>query len=98
MGERWWDKKKRQLQDMKNLKAKRKKEKEMEEDAKFERLRQRKVRKKMGMIKYYVCPWNRKMYDKMYPKRTKETDHGLSAEEVRAGRSGGRAVEERSDD
>lgn len=82
MGESWWNKKKRQLQDMKNLKAKRKREKELEEDAKFEKLRQRKIRKKMGMIKYYLCPWNRKIYDKMYPRRVKEADHGLSAEEL----------------
>ena len=82
MGETWWNKKKRQLQDMKNLKAKRKREKELEEDAKFERLRQRKIRKKMGLIKYYACPWNRKVYDKMFPKRVKEVDHGLSAEEL----------------
>ncbi|GMH61169.1 hypothetical protein TrRE_jg8045 [Triparma retinervis] len=82
MGETWWNKKKRQLQDMKNLKAKRKREKELEEDAKFERLRQRKIRKKMGLIKYYACPWNRKVYDKMFPKRVKDVDHGLSAEEL----------------
>lgn len=82
MGERWWAKKKQMLQDMKDLKAKRKKEKEMEEDAKFERLRQRKIRKKMGMLKYYLCPWNRKAYDKMFPRRQKEQDHGLSAEEL----------------
>ena len=82
MGEKWWAKKKQMLQDVKNLKAKRKREKELEEDAKFERLRQRKIRKKMGMLKYYLCPWNRKAYDKMFPRRVKEDLHGLSAEEL----------------
>ncbi|GMH74120.1 hypothetical protein TrLO_g4790 [Triparma laevis f. longispina] len=82
MGENWWSKKKQHLQDIKDLKAKRKREKELEEDAKFERLRQRKIRKKMGMLKYYLCPWNRKAYDKMFPRRVKELDHGLSAEEL----------------
>ena len=36
----------------------------------------------MGMLKYYLCPWNRKQYDKMFPRRTKEDQHGLSAEEL----------------
>ena len=67
---------------MKDLKAKRKKEKEQEADAKFERLRQRKIRKKMGLAKFYCCPWRRKDYDKMFPKRDKGETHKLSAEEL----------------
>lgn len=82
MGHNWWARKKRSLQDLKNLKARRKKEKELEADAKFERLRQRKIRKKMGVLKYYCTPWLRKNYDKMYPPRDKGEVHKLSAEEL----------------
>lgn len=81
MGHNWWSKKKRYLQDMKELKARKKKEKELEADAKFERLRQRKIRKKMGILKYYCTPWTRKNYDKMFPPRNKDEVHKMSAEE-----------------
>ncbi|GMI34877.1 hypothetical protein TeGR_g922 [Tetraparma gracilis] len=49
---------------------------------KFERLRQRKIRKKMGMVKYFLCPWNRKQWDKMFPRHMAEASNALSAEEL----------------
>jgi Ca2+-binding EF-hand superfamily protein len=82
MGNDWWEKKKRLLQDLKDLKARRKREKAMEAEAKFERLRQRKIRKKMGVMKYYCCPWNRKQWDKMFPRHQAEVSTALSAEEL----------------
>ena len=84
MGEGWWIKKKRQLQDLKDLKARRKAEKALEAEAKFERLRQRKIRKKMGLMKYYSCPWNRKQWDKMFPRHMADASTALSAEELAA--------------
>jgi hypothetical protein len=51
----WWDKKKRQLQEIRD-KARAAEERKRNADAiKAENIRQRKVRKRMGCLKYYVC-------------------------------------------
>jgi Ca2+-binding EF-hand superfamily protein len=81
-GERWWARKKRRLQDIKEAKALRKIQKLREADNKFENLRQRKIRKKMGVLKYYICPWNRNMYDKLFPKRAKDKLGTMTPEEL----------------
>ena len=34
----------------------------------------------MGILKYYICPWNRKLYDKMFPRRVKEGEIGCRSD------------------
>ena len=48
----------------------------------FERLRQRKIRKKMGPFQFYLCPWKRKAWDKMFPLHETAKSTALSAEEL----------------
>jgi hypothetical protein len=63
IGEGWWNNKKRKLQDIKDeIKRKNKLLKEKDE-RKVERARNRKVKKKMGIILYLCCPCLRGRYD-----------------------------------
>lgn len=63
IGESWWNRKKRKLQDVKD-EQKRKDKLAKEKDArKVERARQRKIKKKMGVLGYMCCPCLRSRYD-----------------------------------
>lgn len=68
LGEKWWVKKKRKLQD--NLEAKRRHEEEdrTAEAKRLEAMRQRRIKRKMGACKYHCWPCGRVAYDKMFPK------------------------------
>ena len=67
MGEKYWMKKKRQLQDVKDKKRREQEKKKQRALAKAERIRQRKIRKKMGTLYYYLCPCLREHWDKLFP-------------------------------
>ena len=63
IGESWWNKKKRQLQDIKDEKKRKDKWLKEKEARKVERARKRKTKKKMGLIMYFCCPCLRSRYD-----------------------------------
>jgi hypothetical protein len=37
-----------------------------------ERMRQRRIRRKVGACRYYCCPWSLDAYDVLFPKEVKE--------------------------
>ena len=67
MGEKYWTKKKRSMQDVKDKKKQEMEKKKLRALQKAERIRQRKIRKKMGLIYYYFCPCLREHWDKLFP-------------------------------
>ncbi|CAM9181623.1 unnamed protein product [Discosporangium mesarthrocarpum] len=73
-GETWWRKRKRLIQS--NLEVRRKQEEEdrMADIKRVERMRQRRVRRKMGVLYYYCCPCGRGPYEKMFPKDERKTE------------------------
>ena len=71
MGEKYWMKKKRELQDVKDKKKRELEKKKRKALAKAERIRQRKIRKKMGTIYYYLCPCLREHWDRLFPPEEK---------------------------
>ena len=47
-----------------------------------ERIRQRRIRRKMGFLFYYFIPWRRKLLNTEFPKRTmKSTDQNTSTKQ-----------------
>lgn len=67
-GEKWWLRKKRKLQD--NLESKRRHEEQdrLAESNRLESMRQRRLKRKMGALKYHCWPCARAQYDKLFPR------------------------------
>ena len=63
MGEYWWTNKARANQNIKNKAYAAAKAKEEKKEKKKEAKKNRKIKKNMGLIRYFCCPWNRKQYD-----------------------------------
>lgn len=72
LGENWWNRKKRKLQDIKDEKKRVDKLAKEKEERKVERARQRKIKKKMGLIAYLCCPCLRAKYDDRADERAYE--------------------------
>jgi len=81
MGEEWWNGRKALLQDIREDKVKAEELKRAKKEARKEKMRQRKIRKKMGILRYYCCPFLRSAYDKLYPKEPPVVEHKESAAE-----------------
>ena len=52
-GDAWWEKKKRWLQDEKDRKRAREEYSKRKEKARLRKMQQRKIRKKMGYVRYF---------------------------------------------
>ena len=63
MGVDWWNKKKLKLCDIKENEIKKKKDKEARRLARKLKKKSKIVMRKMGLLRYYCCPWNRYLYD-----------------------------------
>ena len=75
LGEVWWTRKKRSMQDIKDLSREKMEQIKAKKEAKKQRKKNRKIQKNMGLLKYYFCPCFRKYYDPSateYDKLTKE--------------------------
>ena len=68
LGERWWKRKKRQIQDEVDNKRRLEEKDRTAEANRLEAMRQRRIRRKMGKYKYYLWPCGRGAYDEMFPK------------------------------
>mmetsp|Transcript_91801 Transcript_91801/g.262514 ORF Transcript_91801/g.262514 Transcript_91801/m.262514 type:complete len:343 (-) Transcript_91801:1358-2386(-) len=66
-GDAWWEKKKRWLQDEKDRKRAREEYSKRKEKARLRKMQQRKIRKKMGYVRYFCCFLERKKYELLFP-------------------------------
>ena len=95
MGQRWWDKKKRILynekvrRDMIDQLALRK------EHNRLLKLREKRVRKNMGLLRYMCCPAQRAAFRKLFPVDDAEAERSLSEAELQAQKAKQREVERR---
>lgn len=67
-GERWWRRKKHQLQNILEVRRKREEDDRMAESWRLEAMRQRRIKRKMGACKYHCWPCAREAYDEMFPR------------------------------
>ena len=72
LGQTWWDRKKRRVQDEKDEADRLWKKEQAKKAAKAKRKETRHIRKKMGLIRFYCCPCLRYMYDDTKDKLTEE--------------------------
>lgn len=72
LGQTWWDRKKRRVQDEKDEADRKWKKEQAKKAAKAKRKETRHIRKKMGLIRFYCCPCLRYMYDDTKDKLTEE--------------------------
>lgn len=85
LGELWWTRKKRSLQDIKDLNKVKLEEIKARKEARKQRKKNRKIQRNMGLIRYYLCPCFRKYYDpslseydKLSEEQRKEMDRQLA--------------------
>jgi hypothetical protein len=74
LGEIWWTRKKRSLQDLKDLADSKIVQMKAKKEAKKQNKKNRKTQRNMGLIKYYLCPCLRKYYDPSATDYDKMTD------------------------
>lgn len=67
-GEDWWADRKRAIQDTREENRKIEEEKAQAEPRRIEKMRQRRIKKKMGYFRYHLWPCGREEFEKMYPK------------------------------
>ena len=67
MGQRWWDRKKRYLHTEKVRKKMIDEVSIRKEHTRLVKLREKRVRKKMGILRYFCCPHLRKGYRTLFP-------------------------------
>ncbi|KAJ1454062.1 hypothetical protein M885DRAFT_522568 [Pelagophyceae sp. CCMP2097] len=95
MGQRWWDRKKRQLFDEKVRKAMIEQLSARKEHGRLVKLREKRVRKKMGVFRYFLCPGQRKMYRDLFPIDDVEADRKLNEMELAEQKKRQREIERR---
>ena len=85
LGEIWWTRKKRSLQDVKDLNKEKLEQMKARKEARKQRKKNRKIQRNMGLIRYYLCPCLRKYYDpslseydKLSEEQRKEMDRQLA--------------------
>ena len=61
-GQDWWDRKKQKLQDARDEIKRKEKDAKLTDEKRQERARMKKVKKKMGVIRYFCCPCFRYKY------------------------------------
>lgn len=66
-GPKWWEKKKRWLQDEKDQKRALAEYHKRKETRRLKRLQKRKVRRKMGFVRYFCCFCERRKYEVLFP-------------------------------
>ena len=67
-GLKWWERKKRIL-NLKRTKIQELNDKVFQTNILVERIRQRRIRRDMGLFMYYFAPWRRKLMDSIHPKK-----------------------------
>jgi hypothetical protein len=84
MGEVWWTFRKRALQDQKDDAALKMKQLQQKKEDRAQAKKNKKIKKNMGLVKYYLCPWWRVFYDpsataydKMTAEQKKEADRQM---------------------
>ena len=95
MGQRWWDKKKRILYDEKVRRDMIDQLALRKEHTRLLKLREKRVRKKMGLLRYLCCPAQRAVFRKLFPVDDAEAEKTLSEAELQAQKAKQREVERR---
>ena len=95
MGQRWWDKKKRRLYDEKVRRDMIEQLALRKEHARLLKLREKRVRKNMGLLRYMCCPAQRAAFRKLFPVDDAEAERSLSEAELQAQKAKQREVERR---
>ncbi|CAM9224798.1 unnamed protein product [Choristocarpus tenellus] len=73
-GAKWWSKRKRFLQNRLEAHRKREEKGRMAEANRKEIMRQRRIRRKMGILRYYFWPCGREEYENMFPREEPQQD------------------------
>ena len=94
MGYRWWDARKRHLHNERERKRMMDEISSRKEYMRLLKLRDRKVRKKMGLLRYALCKDQRAEYEKLFPIDDDGND-GPSESEIEAMRKKQREIERR---
>ena len=96
MGQRWWDKKKRKLYDEKVRRDMIEQLALRKEHTRLLKLREKRVRKNMGLLRYMCCPAQRAAFRKLFPVDDAEAERSLSEAELQAQKAKQREVERRA--
>merc|ERR1711903_211619 len=83
-GQRWWDKKKRYLHEEKVRRDMIEQLAARKEHARLLKLREKRIRKKMGLLRYMCCPAQRAAFRKLFPVDDAEAERSLSEGELQA--------------
>lgn len=95
MGQRWWDKKKRYLYEEKVRKEMIDQLTVRKEHMRLVKLREKRVRKKMGFLRYFCCPAQRATFRNLFPIDDAEAEQKLSEAEAAQQRARQREIERR---
>lgn len=93
LGEGFWEKKKAVLQSEKERFKAIKNKAKAKETSRLLAMQARKIRKKMGLLQYYCCPFKRGEWAKMFPVEVKEEKKELTPAELNALRAKAREME-----
>jgi hypothetical protein len=95
MGQRWWEKKKRYLYEEKVRREMIEQLAARKEHSRLLKLREKRIRKKMGLLRYVFCPAQRVAFRKLFPVDDAEAEKTLSEAELQAQKAKQREVERR---
>ena len=95
MGQRWWDKKKRYLHEEKVRRDMIEQLAARKEHARLLKLREKRIRKKMGLLRYMFCPAQRAAFRKLFPVDDAQAEKTLSEAELQVQKAKQREVERR---
>lgn len=93
MGQRWWDRKKRYLYEEKVRRDMIEQLAARKEHTRLLKLREKRIRKKMGLLRYMCCPAQRAAFRKLFPVDDAEAEKTLSDAELQAQKAKQREVE-----
>jgi len=95
MGQRWWDQKKRYLYEEKARRDMIEQLAARKEHTRLLKLREKRIRKKMGLLRYICCPAQRAAFRKLFPVDDAEAEKTLSEAELQVQKAKQREVERR---
>jgi len=95
MGQRWWDRKKRYLYEEKVRRDMIEQLTARKEHTRLLKLREKRIRKKMGLLRYLCCSAQREAFRKLIPVDDAEAEKSLSEAELQAQKAKQREVERR---
>jgi len=95
MGQHWWDKRKRHLYEEKVRRDMIEQLAARKEHTRLLKLREKRIRKKMGVLRYFCCATQRAAFRKLFPVDDAEAEKTLNDAELQAQKAKQREVERR---